>query len=78
MGKKRMVTTEREIFVVILCDKIKRIYNGLHITPNFNFLDVAGVFDGDITLYEKHKEKIFNQLGMDEAGIMNYTIPVNN
>lgn len=71
---KHTVSTEREIYVVLVCDKLKAIYNTLHLTPSFALADVAGVFEGDINLYEKHKEEIFKQLGLDEAGIMNYDL----
>lgn len=69
---EHVASTEREFYVILVCDKLKAIYNTLHLTPSFELSDVPGVFEGNITLYEKHKNEIFKQLGLDESGIMNY------
>lgn len=71
---EHVASTEREFYVILVRDKLKAIYDALQLTPSFELSDVSGVFEGDITLYEKHKNEIFKQLRLNETDIMNYDL----
>lgn len=57
---------ERDIYIILITDRLKRIYDKLGTTPNIPAEDIPRLFEGNAKTYEKNKKKIFKQLGIKE------------